>query len=600
MLSVALCLAAQTGDVVAVFELQDKREDKLPTKKLTAMTGYFRKLLAEGGAMRVVPDADLRQAMADQKVESYDQCYDEACQIALGKAVAASKVVSTEIIQIGRECIVGSEVIDLRSESTDRAHNQKGGCDEEALGALLEKLAVKIRAGRALAEVDAPPPPGEWDPRRTKKVIASFQSDPAGAIVLIDGELACQDTSRGCKRTLTRGAHRVAMQMERYLPREEQVIVDEGTEVLWELEPNFGLVMIRTEPSNLEIEIDGRPAGRTPAKPSLAPGEHTVELVDRCFYRSRQSVTVVRGNDEDVVLDARPREGAVDVSAVDASGNAQDADVFVDGHLAGRAPDVIKVSVCAARLEVRNDAYGSYQRDIAVGERQTLEVEAKLEPAAQPTYDPWESGGVAPPPPPSEAETPPAAGVGIRIGVQAIVGLLCLEAQESGGKTSCVDTMPGYGGLVSLQFPTHGIAGWFIRAAIRGGFLYYTKKGASVTLYEIPASAAGEIGIAGVADVTSGMTSKPTEYLIGVEALYAFRKITSAAAPILVGDATIDGELVARHDALLAASPHSVDLGAYLAIRMFGLDVGGGIYGNVVGLGESILVRIWLGYAFDL
>src|SRR5262245_48674027 len=78
--------------VVAVFEVQDMRvgADKLGRAQLTALTDLLRNFLAEGGAYKVVPQSGLRRAMIDAKKESYQECFDEACQIEIGKAVSAS------------------------------------------------------------------------------------------------------------------------------------------------------------------------------------------------------------------------------------------------------------------------------------------------------------------------------------------------------------------------------------------------------------------------------------------------------------------------------------------------------------------------------
>src|SRR5688572_30402220 len=268
--------------------------------------------------------------MKEAKKESYQECFDETCQIEIGKAVSASKLVATKIIEIGEQCIITSTMYDLRTETTDRADHVKGGCGEAMLALTLEQVAAKIKADRAIAEIEEPPTEG-WDPGKKKKVIASFRSEPPGALVQIDGKLACQDSSSGCRRTLAAGKHVVSMQKERYLPRSEEIFVEDGSEIAWTLEPNFARVAIRTEPPALSVSIDGRPAGRTPVDSELEPGEHLIELADDCYLPAERRITVLRGRADTFDLRSVPREGAIDISAADESGNAVRADVYVDG-----------------------------------------------------------------------------------------------------------------------------------------------------------------------------------------------------------------------------------------------------------------------------
>jgi hypothetical protein len=571
-LMVPLPALAETP-VVAVFEIQDARLEasRLERKKIRALTDLLRNFLAEGGAFKVVPQSGLRRAMKDAKKRSYQECFDEACQIEIGKAVSASKLVATKILQIGSQCIVTSTMFDLRTEATDRAEHSKGECSEEMLALSLEKVAVKLKADRAFAELEEPAP-GAWDPGTKKRVIASFRSEPPGALVQIDGKLACQDSSSGCRRTLTAGKHVVSMQKERYRSRSEEVFVEDGSEIAWTLEPNFARVQIRTEPLGLSIAIDGQRSGRTPVDAELEPGEHLVELADDCHLPSERRITVLRGRSDTIELRSTPREGAIDVSAVDESGNAVRADVFVDGKHAGRAPDLIKVNVCAQKIRVASDEHGAWEGSIAIGERQTVEVEAKLSRQSTPEEPP--EGGAQP-----STEQPAAPpGIGLRLGAQAMVGIVCLDA-TGGVSSTCLDRITGYGGLLNLQYPTNHTpeaGGWYLRGSLRAGFLYY--PGSISALYEVPVGLAAELGLA----------NNALEYAVGGEALYVFRKFTR------LDEASPDFE--ARSD----ASPHAFDLGLYLVVRISGFDVGGGVYIPVSGIGDSVVGRFWLGYAYDL
>ena len=59
------------------------------------------------------------------KAESHQDCYDQSCQIELGKAVAAHKSLSSRLVKIGDSCSLQSQIYDLRTETTERVLRPK-------------------------------------------------------------------------------------------------------------------------------------------------------------------------------------------------------------------------------------------------------------------------------------------------------------------------------------------------------------------------------------------------------------------------------------------------------------------------------------------
>jgi hypothetical protein len=87
--------------VVAVFGLRDGTQ-ALSEAERGQLTRYLAAQLAAGGRLLVVPEADLARALREKKAESYQECYDEACQIEIGRELAANKSVLTEVVKLGQ------------------------------------------------------------------------------------------------------------------------------------------------------------------------------------------------------------------------------------------------------------------------------------------------------------------------------------------------------------------------------------------------------------------------------------------------------------------------------------------------------------------
>ena len=129
--------------IVAVFDIETKNVS-LKRSFVDALSDYLITRLAETGNYRVVPRAELKQRLLETKKHSYKECYDQACQIELGRELAAEKTVSTQIVKLGSRCKVNITLYDLKKAATDTAATSSGECTEDgltdAMGVVVKKL----------------------------------------------------------------------------------------------------------------------------------------------------------------------------------------------------------------------------------------------------------------------------------------------------------------------------------------------------------------------------------------------------------------------------------------------------------------------------
>jgi hypothetical protein len=368
--------------IVAVFQIQDK-DAGLEKRTLSKLTDYLGASISEGGTFRVVPPGDVRRALLQKKKETYKQCYDQKCQIELGRELAANKSLSTSILKIGKRCVVTSQLYDLKTQTTDVSAKAKGKCSGDGLMESIDKVAAEIRAwgsgGSAFKGEDlGEKPTGDWKVGGGQEVIVRFKSEPEGAVVLVDGNLVCQQTP--CSKSIAIGTHTVAMQAPKYLKRQERNVLSAGGTIKWKLKPNFGWLTVRSEPSGLDVMINGSSAGKTPiVRNEKEPGLYKVLVTSECHYDAGKKVKVKRGQEQSVSVTMKEKQGAVRVKAIDSKGNDVAADVYVDGRKVGRAPGTYKVSVCAKELEVRHKKHGTAKKALSIREREVTSVEVKLE-----------------------------------------------------------------------------------------------------------------------------------------------------------------------------------------------------------------------------
>jgi hypothetical protein len=116
---------AQERPIIAVFQMED-RGSALQPESVANLGAYLEARLAEGG-YQVIPQDQIRERIAAQKQGSFNACFDESCQIELGRELAAQKILSTRILKIGDTCQVTSTLYDLKKAAADLGGAPPGG-----------------------------------------------------------------------------------------------------------------------------------------------------------------------------------------------------------------------------------------------------------------------------------------------------------------------------------------------------------------------------------------------------------------------------------------------------------------------------------------
>jgi hypothetical protein len=137
--------AASDRPIVAVFDVEVKGL-KMDPKVLDRLTDYLGALMAERG-YKVVPRSQLRERLRQEKKGSYRRCYDQVCQIDIGKEMAAQKSLATQVLKIGSKCKVTVTLFDLLQSASEGAGTTSGGCNEDGVVESLEKDVANLLGG---------------------------------------------------------------------------------------------------------------------------------------------------------------------------------------------------------------------------------------------------------------------------------------------------------------------------------------------------------------------------------------------------------------------------------------------------------------------
>jgi hypothetical protein len=228
-LSTVADAAASAAPIVAVFDIQATSVPSIKPETLQAMTDFLNAKLVASGRLRTVPRAQIKRRLSRLKVESYKECYDQACQIELGRELAANKSLSTKVHRAGQRCALTLELYDLTNATTEAAHTELVECGEgplyEALSRGVGALIGKVSNDASPASGGAASRPAEERPRGSVSVYIS--SEPKGADVLIDGLYRGQTPLRLSLERDRR--HQLALVLEDHAPVKRSVVASDAT-----------------------------------------------------------------------------------------------------------------------------------------------------------------------------------------------------------------------------------------------------------------------------------------------------------------------------------------------------------------------------------
>ncbi len=310
------------------------------------------------------------------------------CAVETGRNLGARYVVTGEATVFGGQVRLTIQLYDTREGNLIK-QRRVGATDVLGLEPELEReapvLLLPLRGGAGGGGTSG----GEgrlgggaaaWSAEGAADVVVSFTSDPAGAMVEIDGRPVGQTP---CTRPLAPGLYQVGIKKVRYMPHNTLLEVKAGlAPVTATLTPDFGWLTVTSDPPGLAVTIDGREAGATPLRAlEIDTGAHDVLVTSPVHHDEGERVVIDRGERETVDVAPVPRNGGLKVIATDADGNAVMGRVLIDGVDAGATYAPITVLMGRHEVEVRSDA-GGWTGAVTVVERELATVEAVVESSA--------------------------------------------------------------------------------------------------------------------------------------------------------------------------------------------------------------------------
>lgn len=129
--------------VVAAMPLEFLGADTPAQAQAAALLEVYAAHLSQAG-LRLIPGAEVHEALERERAASYRPCVDDACQLELGRQLAAGVVLRTTVVRIDDRCTVSAIPFDLRTNTALVGVTRPAACDASELRDGLVALAAAL------------------------------------------------------------------------------------------------------------------------------------------------------------------------------------------------------------------------------------------------------------------------------------------------------------------------------------------------------------------------------------------------------------------------------------------------------------------------
>lgn len=202
----------------------------------------------------------------------------------------------------------------------------------------------------------------------------SVNSSIAGAKIMLDGK----QTGRQAPATLTEipsGPHSITLQMDKYAPKQQEVIVEDGqtANISMSLDARFARISINSL-DGAEIYSNGKLLGKSRISDDMMEGYYDLEARLDHHKTVTKQIQVVAGQSQDITLNPIPKYGSLDIIS-----EPHNAIITVDGKVVGKSPLTInEILEGEHTVQLSLEKYQPEIKKILIAENQTESLQFKL------------------------------------------------------------------------------------------------------------------------------------------------------------------------------------------------------------------------------
>ncbi|BFM08089.1 PEGA domain-containing protein [Halioxenophilus aromaticivorans] len=206
---------------------------------------------------------------------------------------------------------------------------------------------------------------------------------PAGADIILDGQVIGQ--TPGTVEILS-GDREIVLQKDGFkaktypLSIEPQKPQDLGELTLEKID---GLLKVTSTPSAAGVTVNGQYVGQTPLETAVTPGDQvSISLFKDGYQSSQQTVSLASGETRALQLNLAAEIGEISIKA-----KPNDALLYIDGRLSGRADQILKLPSKQHRVTIRKEGYADFNTTVLPRPGLTLSLAPSLKTTEQALWE---------------------------------------------------------------------------------------------------------------------------------------------------------------------------------------------------------------------
>lgn len=227
--------------------------------------------------------------------------------------------------------------------------------------------------------------PGKLEPKCGYDLVLGMETGtlvirtvPTNAEIYIDNEKV--GTGYASKAVAVGSEHSYKVQCNNYYPKEGRIYFSQKEEqsLNVELDPNFGYITIKSEPSGAEVYVDDEKVGTTPyLMKKIKLGQHVVELRKTGYESTADMVTIKIGEPNTQLENVKLTAIRVPMGSLELSSNPTGAIITINGKQYGQTPKTItEFEVGTYTVYFSKEGYQNLSQTVEVkdGKKETLAV----------------------------------------------------------------------------------------------------------------------------------------------------------------------------------------------------------------------------------
>ena len=213
-----------------------------------------------------------------------------------------------------------------------------------------------------------------------ERVRVDITSQPSEATVAIDGEV--RGVTPLTLMDVVPGKRLVSVSAPGFRTYDEFVSIQSGAYLQknYELVPEKGLLLVRTDPAGCDVSYNGLSLGVTPLLVTTLPAGGSYQLTLSQNGYGKKNIKVALDGRRPVVIDETL---SLDSGILEITSDPEGAEVIVNGVSKGEAPVTVeRVPRGIATIVLKKEGYEDMQREVKItaGDRQNLSIRLKGRP----------------------------------------------------------------------------------------------------------------------------------------------------------------------------------------------------------------------------